>query len=155
MKKYVRSNTDMTDQEIREFISTEFLNKIQDYEAQTVLRRVLYYPGNVIDWQDFYLEILMHMPEYSAPSRKLRNVRGSSICSSEVDDYGEDEHIPTLIDNVKKGDFFKLSDKPNGKVYVKDEYDRSEKAYWCYEYYDVNSGRFFKKGKKVYVGFTF
>ena len=77
------------------------------------------------------------------------------IKSSYDEEYGPGEHEETTIDKVKKGDFFKLSDKPNGKVYVKDDYDRSERAYWCYEYYDVNSGRYFKKGKKVYVGFTF
>lgn len=79
------------------------------------------------------------------------------IISSAVneDDFGPGEHTPTTIDKVKRGDFFKLSTKPNGKVYVKDEYDRSEKAYWCYEYEDVNSGRYFKKGKIVYTGFTY
>ena len=40
-------------------------------------------------------------------------------------------------------------------VWVVDEYDRSEKAYWCYKFSDVNHGRFFKGNKQVFVGFTF
>lgn len=69
--------------------------------------------------------------------------------------YADEEHHPTAMGDVKKGDFFKLSNKPNAKVYVRDEYDKSEKAYWCHEYYDVNSGRYIKKNKTVYTGFTF
>lgn len=74
---------------------------------------------------------------------------------SKFDKYEDDEHHPTAIADVKKGDFFKLSNKPNAKVYVRDEYDRSEKAYWCYDFYDVNDGRYIKKNKTVYTGFTF
>ena len=81
-----------------------------------------------------------------------RNKKEAEIRS---DKYADDEHKPTGMGEMKKGEFFKLSNKPNGKVYVKGEYDKSEKAYWCYEYYDVNSGRYFKKGKTVYTGFTF
>lgn len=69
--------------------------------------------------------------------------------------YADDEHHPTEMGKVKKGDFFKLSNKPNAKVYVRDEYDKSEKAYWCYEYEDVNNGRYMKKNKTVYTGFTY
>lgn len=57
--------TDMTEQEIKEFVSTKFLKNIEDYAVQTVLRRVLYYKGNSIDWQDFYQQILEQMPEYA------------------------------------------------------------------------------------------
>lgn len=53
----------MTEQEIKEFVSTEFLKKIQDYSIQTVLRRVLYYKENNVDWQDFYQQIIEQMPE--------------------------------------------------------------------------------------------
>ena len=53
----------MTEQEIKEFVSTEFLNKIQDYSIQIVLRRVLYYKENNVDWQDFYQQIIEQMPE--------------------------------------------------------------------------------------------
>ena len=71
------------------------------------------------------------------------------------DPYEDDEHHATPLGDVKKGDFFKLSNKPNAKVYVKDDYDKSEKAYWIYDFYDVNNGRYMKKNKTVYTGFTF
>lgn len=54
----------MTKQEIKEFVSKEFLKKIPDYAIQTVLRRVLYYKENNIDWEDFYQQIIEQMPEY-------------------------------------------------------------------------------------------
>lgn len=63
MKQYIKAS--MTEQEIKEFVSKEFLKNIEDYAVQTVLRRVLYYKGNNIDWQDFYQQILEQMPEYS------------------------------------------------------------------------------------------
>ena len=57
----------MTDNQIKEFISAEILNsnKISDYALETVLRRVLFYDKNNIDWQDFYQQIVQQMPEYS------------------------------------------------------------------------------------------
>lgn len=57
----------MTDNQIKDFISTEILNskKISDYALETVLRRVLFYDKNNIDWQDFYQQIIQQMPEYS------------------------------------------------------------------------------------------
>ena len=57
----------MTDNQIKDFIDTKILNsnKISDYALETVLRRVLYYDKNVIDWQDFYQQIIQQMPEYS------------------------------------------------------------------------------------------
>ena len=65
------------------------------------------------------------------------------------------------IKDMKKNkeQFFTLKqvdDDPNENVvWIVDEYDRSEKAYWCYKFSDVNHGRFFKGDKQVFVGFTF
>lgn len=52
-----------SDQEIKELVSTKLLKNIKDYAVQTVLRRVLFYDKNQIDWQDFYKQILEQMPE--------------------------------------------------------------------------------------------
>lgn len=57
------------------------------------------------------------------------------------------------ISELKKGDFFKLSE--NGCVYVRGSYDRSLKKYECYKYDDVNSFRCFKGCKEVIVDFIF
>jgi len=64
----------MTEQEIKEFVSKEFLKGIPDYAIQTVLRRVLYDKENRIDWQDFYEQILNLMPEYTNKSYKERKI---------------------------------------------------------------------------------
>lgn len=40
-------------------------------------------------------------------------------------------------------------------VWVLDEYDRSEKAYYCYRFSDINHGKYIKGNKQVFVGFTF
>lgn len=65
------------------------------------------------------------------------------------------------IKDMKKNkeQFFTLKqvddDPKESVVWIVDEYDRSEKAYWCYKFSDVNHGRFFKGEKLVFVGFTF
>ena len=53
----------MTDSEIKELVDTKLLRNISDYAIQTVLRRVLYYDKNHIDWQDFYKNMKQQMPE--------------------------------------------------------------------------------------------
>lgn len=59
---------------------------------------------------------------------------------------------------LKKGELFtkKALEFPTDmQVFVKGEYDRSERAFWCYKYGDVNSGSFVKANKTVYTEFTF
>lgn len=53
----------MNEMEIKEFVSETFLTHISDYAIQTILRRVLYYNKNIIDWNDFYEQIITQMPE--------------------------------------------------------------------------------------------
>ena len=153
MKKYIKSasSVELTDQQIKEAISKHVLH-MQDHAAENAIRKILFSDENIINWQNAWAAVKYNMPEMT--KYRPESVEGASLPSDE-DDFGPGEHIPIPIEKVKKGDFFKLSDKPNGKVYVKDDYDKSERAYWCYEYYDVNSGRYFKKGKTVYTGFTF
>ena len=57
------------------------------------------------------------------------------------------------IKDLKKGDFFRL--KENGKVYVRDTYDRSEKRFGYYDFEDVNNYHFAKATKKVIADFIF
>lgn len=56
-------NPTPTEDEIKEMISTVFLKYITDYSVQTVLRRVLYWKENSINWTDFYENIMDQMPE--------------------------------------------------------------------------------------------
>lgn len=57
------------------------------------------------------------------------------------------------LKELKKGDFFKL--KPNGRVYVRDSYNRSTKKYDYYDFDDVNRWHDAKGDKEVIVDFNF
>lgn len=61
----------------------------------------------------------------------------------------------TTIKSLKRGDFFKLSDKPNATVYIRGDYDKSERKYECYKFYDVNDFTYKNGNKTVITGFTF
>lgn len=65
-------------------------------------------------------------------------------------DYGYKKPLK----EVKSDEFFILSANSK-KVYVKAEYDRSERAYWCDEYEDICEGKYIKGNKLVIVGFTY
>ena len=52
-----------SNQEIKKLVDKKLLKNINDYAIQTILRRVLFYDKNQIDWQDFYKQILEQMPE--------------------------------------------------------------------------------------------
>lgn len=59
-----------------------------------------------------------------------------------------------MIKDLHKGDFFRL--KPDAKrVYVRGEYDRSEKRYECIAFDDIGYSRMFDGKRQVYAGFTF
>ena len=62
------------------------------------------------------------------------------------------------IKEMKKGEFFtvKAINNPTEKqVWVRGEYDKSERKYECYKWDDVCSTRLFKGDKEVFTGFTF
>lgn len=62
------------------------------------------------------------------------------------------------LKDVKPGEFFTLKPIPEPKesqVYVRDDYDRSERKYLCYKFNDVNSWRYLKGDRIVYTDFTF
>ena len=163
MKKYVKASVKTKGdikREVAEVLISNILENVP-IDPSTMAKLV---PGYDKNWcgdispdvvWDGYRNTIQHLSNLLADDY-LEKCKDNILSAKDIDDdFGPGEHYPTPIEKVKTGDFFKLSDKPNGKVYVKDEYDRSEKAYWCYEYYDVNSGRYFKKGKTVYTGFTF
>lgn len=62
------------------------------------------------------------------------------------------------IKDLKKGEFFTLKPIENPKesqVYIRGEYDRSEKKYCATKFSDICSGRVFKATQTVYTDFTF
>lgn len=62
------------------------------------------------------------------------------------------------IRDLKRGEYFTLKpiDFPNEtQVYVRGNYDRSEKKYECCKFSDFCCYRYFKGDKLVYTDFTF
>jgi len=62
------------------------------------------------------------------------------------------------IRELKKGEFFTLKpiENPTEKqVYIRGEYDRSEKRYECGKFDDICETRYFKPDRVVYTDFTF
>ena len=62
------------------------------------------------------------------------------------------------IRELKKGDYFTMKpiDNPSeNQVFVRGDYDRSERKYECYKFSDICSFRYLKGDKEVYTDFTF
>jgi len=59
----------------------------------------------------------------------------------------------TKIGKVNQGTYFKLKPTETAPVWVRGEYVRSEQAYSCYKYDDVNHEKFYKKNKDIYIDF--
>lgn len=71
---------------------------------------------------------------------------------------------PVLLKQVKKGEFFTLTDKvkynEDGEVlskyvYVRDAYDRESKKYEVYKFDDVCNYRYMNGTRIVYIDFVF
>lgn len=62
------------------------------------------------------------------------------------------------IKDLKKGEYFtlKIIEYPTEKqVWVKGDYERSEKKYSCTKFSDISHENFMKGDRIVFVGFTF
>lgn len=62
------------------------------------------------------------------------------------------------VKDLKKGEYFTIKMVENPKesqVYIRGEYDRSEKKYCCGKFSDISESRMFKGDKEVYTEFTF
>lgn len=57
----------------------------------------------------------------------------------------------TTIKQVKKGDFFRLTNNENAPLWVRGYYYAPDKVYECYKYDDVNHEGFFKGTRKVWI----
>ena len=62
------------------------------------------------------------------------------------------------LKDLRKGEWFTLKDiqyPSENQVYIKGEYDRTEKKYCCHKWGDINSDRLIKGDKEVYTDFIF
>ena len=62
------------------------------------------------------------------------------------------------VKELKKGEWFtkKPIEYPSGmQVWIRDEYDKSERKYLCYCWGDINKWCYIKGDKEVYIDFMF
>ena len=50
-----------------------------------------------------------------------------------------------------RGDLFRLAGNDDAPVWVRDEYDRSERKYLCYKWNDVNHWTYMRSVRAVYA----
>ena len=64
------------------------------------------------------------------------------------------------LKELKHGDFFTRKsmngrEAKESQVYIKDDYDRSTKKYWCQKWNDISKGIELKGDAEVYTDFIF
>lgn len=66
------------------------------------------------------------------------------------------------VKDLKKGEYFTLKDYESlcgcvkeNQVYIRDDYDRTEKKYLCGKFIDISYSRYLKGDTIVYTDFTF
>lgn len=59
------------------------------------------------------------------------------------------------IKDLKRGEFFRLTDSDTAPVWVRGEYSREAKKYSTHRFDDVNRERLLRGDRVVWVGFTF
>ena len=79
----------LSEDKIKELVSTKLLKNIPDYAIQTVLRRVLFSADNNIDWTDFYKQIKEQCPEFCRDSGKDTDENKDDVENEEE----ESEHL--------------------------------------------------------------
>lgn len=70
------------------------------------------------------------------------------------------QNWPSRIRDCSQGDFFtwrRRDEEPvsSNHVWVRGEYDRSYRKYWCYRFDDVNSGRYVSGDHLCFADITF
>ena len=63
--------------------------------------------------------------------------------------------MKTTLKDIKKGEFFRLTDSETATVYIKGDYDRSERKFEVSKFYDMNDFKFMNGTRTVFIGFTF
>ena len=62
------------------------------------------------------------------------------------------------VKELKRGDMFTLrpiEEPRESQVFIRGEYDRSERKYWCDRFADISDGKFLSGTKEVYQDFVF
>ena len=62
------------------------------------------------------------------------------------------------LKDLKKGEYFTLKpieEPKENQVYIRGEYDRTEKKYECGKFSDISYTRYINGDREVYIDFTF
>ena len=62
------------------------------------------------------------------------------------------------VKDLKMGDFFTLkpiAEPKEHQVYIRREYDKSERKYWADKFSDISDGKYIDGNRLVYTEFTF
>ena len=62
------------------------------------------------------------------------------------------------VKELKPGDFFTMKPLPyptEKQVFIRREYDRSERKYWCQKFTDISDGKYLPGDREVYTEFEF
>ena len=62
------------------------------------------------------------------------------------------------LKDLKRGDFFTLkpiAEPMDSQVYIRGEYDRTERKYWCGKFDDISDGRYVSGSCEINTEFTF
>lgn len=62
------------------------------------------------------------------------------------------------IRELRQGEMFTLhsiEEPRESQVWIRKEYDRSEKKYWCQRWSDISDGRYMSGNKEVFTDFYF
>lgn len=59
------------------------------------------------------------------------------------------------IKDLKRGEFFRITDSDTAPVWVRGDYSREAKKYSTHLFYDVNHERLLRGNRLVFVGFIF
>ena len=67
-------------------------------------------------------------------------------------------NTPVALKDLKRGEYFTLKpieEPKDSQVYVKGDYDRSQKKYECDKFSDISACRYLKANTMVYTDFIF
>jgi len=62
------------------------------------------------------------------------------------------------LKELKKGEFFTLKpveEPKESQVFIKSDYDRSERKYWATKWTDIGDGKYVSGEREVYIDFCF
>ena len=62
------------------------------------------------------------------------------------------------IKDLKPGTFFTLRENPHpteSQVYIRKEYDRTERKYWCQKFADISDGKYLPGDREVFTEIYF